>query len=212
MSETEVSEKIENKSTNEQSTTERSIKFVSRKSERTQVNIVDFNLLQIPPKIDINFIIQDIIVPRLPDGYTIALSEPNARSNANVFSSAGLQMMKMDSSHSESSNNFLIPTNSPRQLHPKRTLKFDVNVIESMPTERNTNGKSDRVYLFSQLLQDLDDLFENQQPLIEKQMDEILENLSVSAHDEHDSDQQDAETDDSPFKGIIFIPNLIPFE
>lgn len=203
MAETEASEKIENKSSNGQSSIHRSIKIVSRKTERAQVNICDFNLLQIPPKIDINFIIQEIIVPRLPDGYTIALSEPKSRPNSTVFSSVELQQKE---NRIVSTKDFLIPTNSPRQLHPKRKLKFDVKIVERVAIEQNSDRESKCEYLFSQLLQDLDDLCDKQQPLIEKQMDEISENLSVSVTDEQGSDQP--EPDDSTFKADEFTWNI----
>lgn len=205
VAETEVSEKIENKSSNDQSSAKRPIKIVSRKTERAQVNITDFNLLRIPPKIDINFIIQEIIVPRLPDGYTISLSEPKSQSNSTVFSSGELQTLKQKQDQILSTKDFLIPTNSPRQLHPKRKLKFDVKIVERVPIEQNSDRETKCEYLFSQLLQDLDDLCDKQQPLIEKQMDEISENLSVSVPDEQGSDQQDAEPDDSPFKSRDFL-------
>lgn len=202
--ETDASEKIENKSPNGQSSAQRSIKMVSRKSQRTQVNIMDFNLLRIPPKIDINFIIQEIIVPRLPDGYTIAMSEPRSRPNSTQPFSIEAKTSKKDKTQIESTKDFLIATNSPRQLHPKRTLKFDVKISERKPIEQNSG---EREYLFSQLLQDLDDLCDKQQPLIEKQMDDISENLSVSMPDEG-SDQQDAEPEETLFKSEEFTWNI----
>lgn len=198
ISESEISEHIENKSTNGiPLSTQHSIKTMSRKTERSDVSITDFNLLRIPPKIDINFIIQNIIVPRLPDGYTIILSE-FSRSSAH-FSEA--HRIKSDRIQIQSTNDFLIPTNSPRFLHPKRTLKFNVKIVERNPCETKPN---EREYLLSQLIQDLDDLYDKQQPQnqIIKQMDEITDNLSMSLHDEHGSDQVENESnpDDMIFR------------
>lgn len=179
VAETEVSEQIENKSTNEESATvqQRPIKIISRKMQRTQVNIADFSLLQIPSNIDINFIIKEIIVPRLPDGYTIALSEPKQLTS----SSKNQTTSKKNSKQVHTLKDFLISTNSPRQLHPKRKLKFDVHIIVRKVNESKSNECD---YLFSQLLRDLDDLHEKQQPLDERHMDEISENLSVSLSDD----------------------------
>lgn len=197
ISETEISERIENKSTNGQLTTQRSIKAMSTKSGPTEVCITDFNLLRIPPKIDINFIIQDIIVPRLPDGYTIALSESKSRPNSALF--VENQIMQKNPSQIQSSTDFLIPTNSPRFLHPKRTLKFNVKIIERKPSVHLSNEKE---YLFSQLLQDLDDLYDKQQPQITKQMEEISDILSVSLSngDESDHMENESNADDGMFR------------
>lgn len=194
VAETEVSEQIENKSINGESTAvrQRRIKMVSRKMQRSQVNIVDFNLLHIPTNVDINFIIKEIIVPRLPDGYTIALSDPKHRS---ISSSMSSFTIKNQSVHKKSTTqinvlkDFLIATNSPRQLHPTRKLKFDVHIVDRKVVDSKSN---EREYFFSQLLQDLDDLNDKQQPLVEKQMDEISENLSASLSDDasNDSDLQ----------------------
>lgn len=169
--------------------------MVSRKIQRSQVNIVDFDLLRIPANVDINFIIKEIIVPRLPDGYTIALSEPKYRpsSSSNApFTIKNRSNHKKDTVQMNQFNavkDFLIATNSPRQLHPTRKLKFDVHIVDRKVGESKLN---EREYLFSQLLQDLDDLNDKQQPFVEKQMDEISENLSASLSDDasHESDTQ----------------------
>ncbi|XP_031626289.1 protein CASC1-like, partial [Contarinia nasturtii] len=187
--------------------TQRSIKTTSRHFKSTEVNIIDFNLLRIPPKIDINFIVQDIIVPRLPDGYTIALSEPKSRPASSVLFSDDATSVKRDRIQIQSTKDFLIPTNSPRFLHPKRTLKFSVKILERKPIDVNADENE---YLFSQLLQDLDDMYDKQQPQITKQMEEISDILSMSISDEQGSDQQDVEsnTDDMLFKPEEFTWNL----
>lgn len=207
VAESEISEKIENKSTNDQSSTQRVIKMVSRRTEQSTVKIVDFNLLRIPPTIDINFIIQEIIVPRLPDGYTIALSEPKSRPGSTALFSLESQMAQQQRIQVDSTKDFLIATNSPRPLHPKRSLKFDVKILERNPIESNPN---EHEYLFSQLLMDLDDLHDKQHPEIQKQMDEISEILSISVPDEQGFDQAEAEsnTDDMFSKGDEFAWNV----
>lgn len=206
LAETEASEKIENKPTC-QLTTQRSIKNVSQKLHKSEVTIVDFNLLRIPPKIDINFIIQDVIVPRLPDGYTIVLSEPKSRCQSKALFSIEKPTTTTECVQIKSTEDFLIPTNSPRALHPKRRLKFDVKVIERTVNELSLNEPE---YMFSQLLRDLDDLHDKQLPQIQRQMDELSEILSVSLPDELTSDQGDNEStaDDMLFKGDDFAWNL----
>lgn len=181
--------------------------MVSRTNKRTEVSISDFNLLRIPPKIDINCIVQEIIVPRLPDGYTIVLGEPKPRPKSSTIFSSASESVKKEQVQIGSTQDFLIPTNSPRNIHPKRNIKFNVKILNRRPGESNPN---EREYLFSQLLQDLDDLHEKQQPKIQKFMDEISEILSVSIPDEQGSDVQETESnaDDMQFKVEDFTWNI----
>lgn len=205
--ETEVSEQIENKSANGESTVvyQRPVKMVSRKVQPSQVNIVDFNLLRIPSNVDINFIIKEIIVPRLPDGYTIALSEPKHRPSSGKTEPFTIKKQSIHSKNTaqiEGANDFLIATNSPRPLHPTRKLKFNVHILDRKVDESKLNECE---YLFSKLLQDLDDLRDKQQPLIEKQMDEISENLSASISDAASDSDAQLNVDDS-FQRIEEFP------
>lgn len=210
VAETEVSEQIENKSVNNgesQAVYQRPIKMISRKTQPSQVNIVDFNLLRIPTNIDINFIIKEIIVPRLPDGYSIALSEPKYRPSSG--NSAPFTIKKQQSIHKKDSaqidgvKDFLIATNSPRQLHPTRKQKFIVHIMDRNVDDTKPN---EREYLFSQLLQDLDDLNDKQQPLVEKQFDEISDNLSASLSDDASNDSDAQLNADDSFQRIEEFP------
>lgn len=207
VAETEVSEQIENKSANGESTQvyQRPVKMVSRKVQPSHVNIVDFNLLRIPSNVDINFIIKEIIVPRLPDGYTIALSEPMYRPSSGkieLFTIEKQSIYSQDPAQINGANDFLIATNSPRQLHPTRKLKFNVHILDRKVDDSKLNACE---YLFSKLLQDLDDLSDKQQPLIEKQMDEISENLSASLSDAASDSDAQLNADDS-FQRIEEFP------
>lgn len=162
--------------------------------QRSHVSIVDFNLLRIPSNVDINFIIKEIVVPRLPDGYTIALSKPNYRPSTSKITPFSIENQcngKKRYTQIDTLKNFLIATNSPRPLHPKRKLKFDVKIVDRKDDHSKSN---EHEYLFSRLFQDLNELHDKQQPMIEKQMDEISEILSVSMSDgdnaSNDSDAQ----------------------
>lgn len=186
--ETEISEKIENKTA--ELIRQRSMRSMLKKPrQRSEIVIEDFDLLRIPSRVDINFIIQEVIVPRIPDGYTIALSNIPTRRNSLIVEP---ECPKIDSA-----KDFLIPTDSPRPLHPKLASKVKIKIID-----RKVKEDPDRIeYLFSKLIQDLDDLRNKQIPQIERQMDEISELLSASVPDEQNSDSGDAEpqTDDMSF-------------
>lgn len=198
VAETEVSEQIENQTVNGESTVvhQRPIKRVPRKMQPSHMDIVDFDLLHIPSNVDINFIIKEVIVPRLPDGYAIVLSEPKQPSGGKTepFAIKKQFTHRKDNAQIESANDFLVATNSPRPLHPTRKTKFNVHILDRKMGESKSN---EREYLFSQLLQELDDLNEKQQPLIEKQMEEISENLSGSLSDAASDDDVRLNADDT---------------
>lgn len=94
----------------------------------------------------------------------------------------------------------LIETNSPRPLFPKVTIKRELNVVEKIDRSSSivtdcSNNENDnsserssdsikKVYMFSKLLKDLDELNELQYPYPEKQIDEISESLSMSVEEE----------------------------
>lgn len=100
----------------------------------------------------------------------------------------------------------MIETNSPRPLFPKVTIRRELNVVEkidrspSIVTEcsnenddysERSEDSIKKVYMFSKLLKDLDDLNELQYPYPEKQIEEISESLSMSVEEEEAETEQD---------------------
>lgn len=93
----------------------------------------------------------------------------------------------------------MVETNSPRPLFPKVTIKRELNVVEKIDrsssivtdcsnendnSSERSNDTMKKVYMFSKLLKDLDELNELQYPYPEKQIDEISESLSMSVEEE----------------------------
>lgn len=94
----------------------------------------------------------------------------------------------------------LVETNSPRPLFPKVTIKRELNVVEKIDRSASivtddcyndndnfserSNDCIKKVYMFSKLLKDLDELNELQYPYPEKQIEEISESLSMSVEEE----------------------------
>lgn len=81
-------------------------------------------------------------MPRLPDGYTIALSTPKSRPSSSAVFIVETQNEQNDqmngnqmSNQIESTKDFLIATDSPRPLHPKRKFKCDVKILERKTTK-----------------------------------------------------------------------------
>lgn len=42
---------------------------------KTSDAINDFDLMNIPPNIDLNCIMKEVVIPRLPDGFTVKIEE-----------------------------------------------------------------------------------------------------------------------------------------
>lgn len=187
MHETEVSEKIESKPNNEL-TKQRSVKKMQKQLQNSEIVIEDFDMLRIPSKIDINFIMQEVIVPRLPDGYTIALSDLPGRRQSFAIGAKVKEQTKIVKSAAD----FLVPTGSPRPLHPKLSTKTKIKIIER-PQKVDACSSEHTEFLFSKLVQDLDEILDKQIPQVERQMDEISEMLSASVLDEQNSDASDSD-------------------
>lgn len=184
--ETEISEKIENKTT--ELTKQRSLKMMAKKPSRPEIVIEDFDLLQIPPKIDMNFVIQEIIVPRIPNGYTIAMSHISSQKNSLTMDNNDEAEIK-NPKPIQCARDFLIPTGSPRPLFPKLQSKLKFKIIERKTMAESTSIQPE--YLFSKLIQDLDDIRNEQIPQIKRRVHDVSEMESVSVPDEQVFDPAD---------------------
>lgn len=186
--ETKISEKIENKTTD--LTEQRSLKMMAKKRCRPEILIEDFDLLQIPSKIDINFIIEEIIVPRLPNGYTIAMSDIAPRRNKLAMDCPSNEKLEIKKPKPiQCARDFLIPTSSPRPLFPKLESKLKFKIIKPKTMVESTSNQPK--YLFSKLIEDLDDIRNEQIPRINRVMDDVSDMESVSVPDEQDLDPGD---------------------
>lgn len=100
----------------------------------------------------------------------------------------------------------LSKTNSPRPLFPKVIVNRELNLLESQLSSKLHDSitldteKCPRIYLFSQLLKDLDEICESQMPYMEQQMEELSESLSASNDEEEE--EANAELD---YPGISFL-------
>lgn len=146
------------------------------------MTIVDFDLHQIPPNIDIDFVVKEIILPRVPDGYAfqpnVILQKRSIPDETKTFKANGADAN--DKGRIESLMECLIETDSPRQLFPTPNRLIEVEIIE-----RGTNQGE---YLFSHLLKELDNLQEEQIPQflrpIECASEQICESISVGVESE----------------------------
>ncbi|KAJ6632758.1 Dynein axonemal intermediate chain 7 like [Pseudolycoriella hygida] len=175
-----------------------------KKSSKPPLVIEDFNLFSIPSGLDMYCIMQEFVVPRLPNGYSIKID----RVLGDHRRSSLLRNIRKDSKEpptmttrpsSVNIKHALVETNSPRPLFPKITIKRELHVVEkidrsssivtdcSIENENSLKRPNELVmkkYMFSKLLKDLDELNELQHPYPEKQMEEISESLSMSVEEE----------------------------
>lgn len=96
----------------------------------------------------------------------------------------------------------LCQTNSPRPLFPKVIVSRELNLLESQLPESIAFDTENcpRVYMFSQLLKDLDEICESQMPYMEQQMEELSESLSGS----NDEEEEDTNVEQD-YPGISFL-------
>lgn len=171
----------------------------------------DFDLLNMPSKIDLYSLFQEFVVPRLPNGYTMKMRRPNSsrRRSSSLKGSRSLlchfcrvkiknlflvsNFVGLIAADFEPSiRNSLQSTNSPRPLYPRATT-VNQNLQLITKTDENVDQQVPKTYLFSKLLQDLDELSQLQEPFVEKQLDEISETLSVISNPIEDEQETDVE-------------------
>lgn len=156
---------------------------VERKRPQPTKIVEDFDILNIPSHIDMSGLMMDFFLPNMPDGYTIKIPEKGE----------GPVAIK-------SINDILCETNSPRWLFPKRAETRPLQIIEKPSSNEEQPGQS--TYLFSQLLKDLNELWEKQEPFFERQIDEQSEMLSISVSDGPDTADAESEAN---FKDMSFL-------
>lgn len=109
---------------------------------------------------------RDFFMPNMPDGYTIKMQEDAPTSIRNI-------------------EDILCETNSPRWLFPKRMETRPLHIAEKPGTNDEEHGQS--TYLFSKMLNDLNELWEKQEPFFERQIEDNSELLSMSVSDGQDT-------------------------
>lgn len=99
----------------------------------------------------------------------------------------------------------MTPTNSPRPLFPFVELNQELVITEKPTCQPLENTESEnnqrKVYMFSRLLRDLDEMCEQQIPYVEALIEEISENL-----EEEEEQQEEEEIEpEQDFMGISFM-------
>lgn len=187
--ETRASEKLENKRSESLYAAEEVSAFNTMTKKPLKI-IEDFNLFDIPSSIDLHCVMKEFVVPRLPNGYTIKIQEKNAERKSSVFKIIHDEeddlIKPVKPRTFQDIKEVLIPTHSPRPLHPKVVIKRPMKLIEKSTITTETENIGSCSYMFSKLISDLDELCDKQVPYVEKQIEEIsdiLSNISASAEE-----------------------------
>ncbi|KAL5277000.1 CASC1 family protein [Megaselia abdita] len=142
-------------------------------------DIQDFDLFNIPPQTDIYGLVMEFVVPRLPYGYTVRIENPKTKSKKVSYTNIARrntedECVELDKSLVKPVEENLVDTGSPRELFSQVRQRRILQITKQHP--KSTNN----VYLFSQLVTDLDDLYDLQRPILDDRMSEIGSNLSNS--------------------------------
>lgn len=204
--ETKASERLENKRSESIYATEEAHN-ISGLFKKLGKIIEDFNLFDIPPSVDLQCVMKEFVVPRLPNGYTIQIHEVAAQRKSSVFRIIHGEeddlIKPVKPRTFQHIKEVLKPTDSPRPLHPKVVIKRQMKLIEKPTVHAEPDNTGIRIYMFSKLLSDLDELCDKQIPYVEKQIEEISEILShVSASIEDGVEA--SETSEKNFSEIPF--------
>lgn len=142
-------------------------------------DIQDFDLFNIPPTTDIYGLVMEFVVPRLPYGYTVRIENPKTKTKKVSYTNIARrntedESVELDKSLVRPVEENLVDTGSPRELFSQVRQSRILQITKQHPK------LTDNVYLFSQLVTDLDDLYDLQKPILDDRMSEIGSNLSNS--------------------------------
>lgn len=169
-------------------------KVVRKPAKERKIKIVeDFNLIDIPKKINLQPLLEEFVIPMIPDGYELKF-EP--KKSYDLGRSSGKDKIY-------TIDDIVYQTRQPRSLFPncntrkilkvvKDRSRFELSAgLEFSSDEENDESMysidSDQistktnVYMFSKFMRDLEDLIDLEIPTFEKRIAEMSSNLSMTS-------------------------------
>jgi hypothetical protein len=168
--------------------------------EREIKVVEDFNLLDIPKKVNLKPLFEEFVIHMIPEGYEINF-QPK-RSSTYGTNVNNLNKKSCYTNRIYSIDDIVYQTRQPRALFAncktKKILKvvkrrklydFEQHADTSSDEENDESMYSDHVvpmhktnvYMFSKFMRDLEDLVDLAMPMLEKKISEMTSNLSMSA-------------------------------
>lgn len=178
--------------------------IVSKPIKAREIKVVeDFNLLDMPKKVNLKPLFEEFIIPMMPDGYEIKY-EPKKSTTSFVGGTARRRSCYTDRIYSI--DDIVYQTRQPRSLFPncktkkilkivKRRTRYELST-EQEPSSDEENDESmysnsvdsDQfesmrkisIYMFSKFMRDLEDLVDVAMPILERKIAEMSSNLTMS--------------------------------
>lgn len=170
-------------------------KAIRKPAKERKVKIVeDFNLIDIPKKINLQPLFQEFVIPMIPDGYEIKFE---AKKSYDIVT------RKCYKEKIHTIDDIVYQTRQPRFLFPNCSTRKILKVVKdrsrfelspglefssdeendesmySLDSDQMSNHSN--VYMFSKFMRDLEDLIDMEIPSFEKKIAEMSSNLSMTS-------------------------------
>lgn len=170
---------------------------VRKPTRERKIKIVeDFNLIDVPKKINLQPLFEEFVLPMLPDGFEIKF-EPKKSYDLGRKSFKDKIYTIDDIVYQTRQPRSLFPNCSTRkilkvvkdrarfELSPGLEFSSDEENDESMySVDSDQLSTNSNVYMFSKFMRDLEDLIDSEMPTFEKKIAEISANLSMTSDNE----------------------------
>lgn len=178
---------------------------VQKLPKERKIKIVeDFNLLDIPMKINLKPLFEEFVISMLPDGYEIKfepkktydLGRRNYKDKIYTIDDVVYQTRQPRSLFPHCSTKKILKVVKDRsrfELSPGLEFSSDEENDESMYSiDSEQNNSSSNIYMFSKFMRDLEDLIDMENPSFERKIAEMSSNLSMASEADKSIDRKDS--------------------
>lgn len=178
---------------------------VRKPAKERKIKIVeDFNLIDIPKKINLKPLFEEFVIPMLPDGYEIKFEPKKSFDIGRICFKDKIYTI----------DDVVYQTRQPRSLFPNCSTKKILKVVrdrsrfelspglefssdeendESMySVDSDQIASNSNVYMFSKFMRDLEDLIDMENPSFERKIAEMSSNLSMTSEADKSVDRKDS--------------------
>lgn len=168
--------------------------IVRKPAKERKIKVVeDFNLLDIPNKINLQPLLEEFVVPMIPDGYEIKFEPKKTYDLGRKCRNDKIYSID-DIVYQTREPKFLFPNCNTRkilkvvknrsrfEMSPGLDYSSDEENDESMYSiDSDQISATTNVYMFSRFMRDLEDLIDLELPTFEKKIAEMSSNLSMTS-------------------------------
>lgn len=167
---------------------------VRKPTKERKIKIVeDFNLLDIPRKINLKPLFEEFVIPMIPDGYEVKFESKRAydmgrkcyKEKIYTIDDVVYQTRQARSLFPNCATRKILKVVKDRsrfEMSPGLELSSDEENDESMySNDSHPSSGTATVYMFSKFMRDLEDLIDLEIPTFEKKIAEMSSNLSMTS-------------------------------